>query len=333
LVVGRSLSRPISTLDRQGIFIRWAQRISAARRGLASRPVIRPRRLTWNTLARPAGLLRAHDRKLNIKTFGTLRRRSKRRLNSQAPAAELLYLELIKGCLTRVLFNEPTTFDPARQAEVAFDPVLRAEGRDWPAEAETMIGLRRLDNLQDCVTSVVREGVPGDLAETGVWRGGAAIFMRAVLKAYGDTTRTVWAADSFAGLPGPDVERYPEDEGTRYTDYEQLAVPLDAVKANFERYSLLDDQVRFLPGWFRETLPSAPIRRLAVLRLDGDMYESTMVALEALYPKVSPGGYVIVDDYKLARCRAAVNDYRSEHGVTEELQRIDWTGVFWRRTS
>jgi O-methyltransferase len=86
----------------------------------------------------------------------------------------------------------------------------------------------------------------------------------------------------------------------------ELAVSLEQVKANFDRYGLLDDQVRFLKGWFRDTLPVAPIERLAVLRLDGDMYESPMDTLVNLYPKLSEGGYVIVDDYgAIPACRQA----------------------------
>ncbi len=212
------------------------------------------------------------------------------------------------------------------------DLAARAEGRDWPLEAETMVGWRRLDHLQQCITDVLQRRVPGDLIETGVWRGGTAIFMRGVLKAYGDTTRVVWAADSFQGLPEPDPRRYPADAGDRHWTAPELAVPLEVVQANFDRYGLLDAQVRFLVGWFSDTLPTAPIERLAVLRLDGDMYGSTMDGLRYLYPKVSVGGYVIVDDYgAVPGCRAAVDDFRAEHGITEELEWIDWTGVFWRR--
>jgi O-methyltransferase len=243
-----------------------------------------------------------------------------------------LYLDLLKRCLTRTIFAESETFDPSRRAVVAYDADLRAEGRDWPAEAETMIGLKRLGNLEECVTDVIRHKVPGDLIETGAWRGGATILMRGVLKALGDTSRTVWVADSFQGLPPPDPDQFPIDRG--YGEggtHDALIVPLEEVKRNFERYGLLDDQVRFLPGWFRDTLPAAPIRRLAVLRLDGDMYESTMVALEALYPKLSPGGYVIVDDYALKRCRAAVDEFRAREGIEEPIQPIDWTGVCWQR--
>jgi hypothetical protein len=195
-----------------------------------------------------------------------------------------------------------------------------------------MIGLKRLDNLQFCIEEAITNGVAGDLIETGVWRGGATIFMRAVLRAYGITDRCVWVADSFEGLPPPDTTKYPCDAGDTLHQARELAVSLEEVKANFERYGLLDDQVCFLKGWFRDALPVALIQRLAVLRLDGDMYESTMDALVNLYPKLSEGGYVIVDDYSaIPACRQAVQEYRSANGISEEIREIDWTGVFWQK--
>lgn len=212
-----------------------------------------------------------------------------------------------------------------------FDYRKREEGRDWPLEAETMIGHKRLQNLQDCVTTVLDQRIPGDLIETGVWRGGATIFMRAILQIYGDTERKVWVADSFEGLPKPDVKTYPQDEGDKHWRRPQLAVSLDEVKKNFEKYGLLDDQVVFLKGWFQDTLPSANIEKIAVLRLDGDMYGSTIVALDSLYPKVSSGGFVIVDDYHIPTCKQAVTDYRAQHGIDEPIETIDWTGVYWRK--
>ena len=274
---------------------------------------------------------------------------------AQADTPESMYLELLMGCLTRSIFGEkyrPVTaprgslrwalYWPVRRLlgtarlEIVrrydLDPGVRASGHDWPVDAETMVGLRRLENLQSCITDVLNRQVPGDLIETGVWRGGACIFMRAVLKVHGDTTRTVWAADSFRGLPKPNVQANPVDAGDRLWSYQNLAVPVAEVRSNFARYGLLDGQVRFLEGWFSETLRSAPIESLAVLRLDGDMYGSTMDALTALYPKLSVGGYVIVDDYyAMPSCRQAVSDYRSAHGITDEIIDIDWTGVYWRR--
>jgi O-methyltransferase len=157
--------------------------------------------------------------------------------------------------------------------------------------------------------------------------------MRAILAAYGVRDRTVWVADSFQGLPPPNPDRYPADRGFDFTPFDVLSVPLEEVKGNFARYGLLDDQVRYLKGWFRDTLPRAPIEKLAVLRLDGDLYESTMDALMSLYPKLSAGGYVIVDEYNaFAPCRQAVDDYRAEHGITDRMLPVDWEAVYWRRT-
>jgi O-methyltransferase len=205
-------------------------------------------------------------------------------------------------------------------------------GLDWPAEAETMIGMTRLTSLQKCVETVIADEIPGDLIECGVWRGGACILMRAVLAAYGDDSRTVWVADSFEGLPRPDAENYKADKWLRADLFSSiLGVPESDVRANFERYGLLDDQVRFLHGWFKDTLPDAPIEQLAILRLDGDLYESTIQALDALYPRLAPGGFCIIDDYEIAACRQAVTDYRTKHGITADIIDIDGTGSLWRK--
>jgi O-methyltransferase len=258
-----------------------------------------------------------------------------------------LYLDLLRRNLTRFGMPERMPSDwPLRRRLLlkvvnTLAPKLRgAQGKDarevgldWPAEAETMIGMKRLTSLQECVQTVLEEDVPGDLVETGVWRGGACILMRAVLAAYGDTTRNVWLCDSFQGVPRSDTENYKADKGIRAELAAGiLGVSEAEVRANFERYGLLDDQVRFLPGWFKDTLHKAPIDRIAVLRLDGDLYESTIQALDALYPKLSPGGFCIVDDYLAVQaCEQAVTDYRAEHGITAEIVDIDGTGVWWRK--
>ena len=173
----------------------------------------------------------------------------KQPLTDGAHIPQNLYLDLLKKSLTRYLFAETyqqmrpikpllarALFAPLRQLlsasrlevvrRVHYDPTKRAEGRDWPAEAETMIGLKRLDNLQYCITEVLRQSVPGDLIETGAWRGGATILMKAVLKAYGDESRRVWVADSFEGLPKPDAKRYPADRGDSHWTWSHLAVHL-----------------------------------------------------------------------------------------------------------
>ena len=216
--------------------------------------------------------------------------------------------------------------------KVEANPEERLNGRDWPLYAETMIGYKRLSNVQDCVINVINNKIEGDLVETGVWRGGTVIFMRAILKACEVTDRIVWAADSFEGLPRPNPEKYAVDKEDILHTYDELRVPLDRVKENFKKYGLLDDQVQFLKGWFKDTLPVAPIKKIAVLRLDGDMYESTYQSLSNLYPKLSIGGYVIIDDYNAFKnCRQAVIDFRNQQNIQEEIIEIDKESVYWRK--
>ena len=289
--------------------------------------------------------------KLPLMPTATQTQSPRQLLSGSEPTAEERYLELMKKYLVRYDFG-PTYHPVNMQSSAArrfagrllasrgltlarVNPEsaeARENGTDWPETAETMIGLKRLDNLQQAITDVLKQKVPGDLIECGVWRGGATIFMRAVRQTYGDNERNVWVADSFQGLPKPDEQKFPDDKGINLNESPELAVSIEQVKANFRRYGVLDDRVKFLAGWFKDTLPKAPIEKLSVLRVDGDLYESTWEALEALYPKLSVGGYCIVDDYgALAACKKAVEDFRSRNNITAELKKIDWTGVYWRR--
>jgi O-methyltransferase len=261
-----------------------------------------------------------------------------------------LYLDLLKRTLSYSLWPEPpmpitrqpyqrtwlkaqivrgvTALAATRGWQVVepshYTEEQRAEGKLWPQYADTMIGQKRLDNIHACVEDVLRRNVPGDLIETGVWRGGGSILMRAVLKAHGITNRRVLVADSFQGFP-------PEDGVPDYIN-KACTASRQTVEANFRKYGLLDDQVVFLEGWFKDTLPSAPIDRLAIMRLDGDLYNSTMDALNALYPKLSAGGYCIIDDYAIDGCQQAVDEYRLQHSISSPLNVIDFTGRFWQRT-
>lgn len=240
-----------------------------------------------------------------------------------------LYLELMQSSLTGNIYRDESR---APFGSNTFNPLLRERGLDWPSHAQTMIGIKRLTNLQALTESVISDNVPGDLIETGVWRGGACILMRAILYAYNITDRYIWVADSFEGLPPANEQQYPADAGSDFHKYDELAVTLEQVQENFRIYGLLDEQTKFIKGWFKDTLPGAPIGQLALLRLDGDMYESTMDALTSLYPKLSPHGYVIVDDYHVVpACKAAIDDYCSANGLQPEIIEIDGVGVYWRK--
>ena len=267
-----------------------------------------------------------------------------------------LYLDLLKKALTYSLWGETyrevkghTTarrllLRPLRSLlqsrrlalvhRIPFDPAARAEGRDMPESAHTMVGVRRLSSLQSCIEQVLIDGIPGDLIETGVWRGGAVIFMRAVLKAHARTDKVVWVADSFSGHPPPDVARYPADRTMTLHRFDHQTISLEEVQANFANYGLLDGQVQFLKGWFKDTLPTAQVERLSLMRLDGVSYGATTEALTYLYPKLSVGGFVLIDDYGSAHeARQAVDDFRREHRIEEALEPVDWTSVYWRRSA
>jgi O-methyltransferase len=246
------------------------------------------------------------------------------------------YLELLKLCVCDL--GGATTVGVGRgyddfvvSRELAEDQVrMRAAGMDWPLQGLTMVGLTRLDDLQSCVESVVADGVEGDLIEAGAWGGGASILMRATLDSLGAAGRTVVVADSFRGFPERDDANRDADE---LSVFDFLAVPVEQVRENFERLGC-ERGVELVEGYLAHTLPGLSGRRWAVARLDGDTYEATMLSLRCLYPGLSVGGYLIVDDYgALEECSAAVDDFRSEHGITEPLEEVDWTCVRWRRKS
>lgn len=272
--------------------------------------------------------------------------------------SKLAYLELLKQTLTdfhRIDYIEykPLIHDSKRNWRVrlmmqiekillgddytvcktiGYNKEDRINGRDWPTYAESMIGLKRLQNIQDCAIDVIEKSVPGDFIETGVWRGGATVFMKAILNTYGIADRTVWVADSFEGLPKPE-KKYTADKGDKHHNKVALAISQEQVENNFKKYDLLDNRVKFLKGWFKDTLPSAPIEKLALLRLDGDMYQSTMDALINLYHKLSIGGYIIIDDWgAVPGCKQAVEEFRSANNITDPINVIDWAGVYWQKS-
>jgi O-methyltransferase len=228
-----------------------------------------------------------------------------------------LYLDLLKKSLTDLIY-EPMT----RARYEGTDPHL--------TRAHTMIGIRRLDNIHECFDNIVKDNIEGDLIEAGVWRGGATIFMAGLTKAYGED-RTVFVADSFEGLPKPDEQKYPADQGDMHWTYKDLSISFDEVKSNFEAYDLLCDNVKFLKGWFKDTLPTVQ-KPLSMIRLDGDMYQSTWESLENLYKHLSVGGYVIADDWLLKGARRAIEDFRLTNNIYDDIQYINEYSVFWRKS-
>lgn len=218
------------------------------------------------------------------------------------------------------------------------DELYSEHGWHIPEKMRPHTGLRlaQLANLHRLAEQILERGVRGDFLEAGVWQGGVIIFLAGLLHAYRANGVRLWAVDTFNGIPRdphPDEVHDPVDEWV-----DRWAVPLEVVRDNIRRYGLLDERIQFVRGPFREAIPRADIGALALLRIDADAYASTMDALELLYPKVSPGGHVIIDDWHLEGCRRAVMDYRARHSVSAPIMGVYESGaceenepyeVFW----
>lgn len=251
-------------------------------------------------------------------------------------ALRAAYLDLLKlslcdlaGAGTTSVGRTADGLVMSRELAGAEELKLRSAGMDWPLHGLTMVGLARLDDLQACTESVVEDGIEGHLIEAGSWRGGASILMRATLDSLGDE-REVFVADSFQGFPAVEDEHRSDDE---LDVFDFLAIALDDVREHFARFGC-DHGVRLVPGFFEDTMAGLAGERWSLVRLDGDSYEATWLTLQSLYPRLSVGGYLIVDDYgALDECAQAVDEFRERNGIAEPLERVDWTCMRWRRES
>jgi hypothetical protein len=255
------------------------------------------------------------------------------------------YLELLKLALCNLTGTDTREVTSDRHKRVFSRELVgeeqlgwRVEGRDWPLDGLTMVGLHRLDDLQACIEAVTRDAVPGDLIEAGAWRGGASIFIRCALNSLGGADRTLWVADSFEGFPVPDAADSAADREleSHMSEIAFPAPPLETVRTYFARFGA-ERGVEFVRGFFEDTMPGLGGRAWSLIRLDADTYKATKLALETLYPGLAAGGYVILDDYfhpfLREACRRAVDDFRAECGITEPIEQIDFTGARWRRES
>lgn len=234
------------------------------------------------------------------------------------------YIDLIKRSITNYCYlGGEAPFEQFRavahynltQSEWKIDPVSRPI---------TLLTKQQLDLVEHSIVAVEKRGVPGDFLEAGVWRGGVIILMRAMIKALGITDRKVVAADSFAGIPMN--TRAVGDPVDQWRD--RWVASLDEVKQNVARFGLLDEKVEFLPGFFADTLKGLAGQRYAVIRLDSDSYDSVEESLVYLYPLLSKGGVIIIDDWHLVGCKAAVTNYRNRHNIAEELKVHDGN-AYW----
>jgi len=248
--------------------------------------------------------------------------------------------------------------------EAAQLPTAPVDGAHIFGEASSIVdtpivGTPTLSGRAKCMATVslallaLSQGVPGDFVETGVYQGGTSILMAKVLMKY-DNNRNLWSADSCVGLPDENPQELARDkvapppEAGRVDNRVGFKGQYNAARETFEHNlelngvgnSTNNPHIKVLQGWFSQTLPTAPIGQISFLRLDGDIYVSTMDSLTSLYSRVSPGGYIYVDDYgSYIGCKHAIDDFRQQHGITDTMYPIhevpgtpQFDAVWWRKT-
>lgn len=204
-------------------------------------------------------------------------------------------------------------------------------------QAVTMTSPERIFALITAVVYVCENDIPGDFVECGVWKGGSSAAIAKTLVHLQATDRTLWMYDTFDGMSEPtaaDVD-FLGQTADQLLDQQDIAEstsvwcrsPLDEVKSTMQATGFPQEQIRFVQGRVEETLPQDSPSRVALLRLDTDWYESTKCELEILFPNMSSGGVLIIDDYgHWQGCRKAVDEYFADHHISMLLNRIDYTG-------
>lgn len=245
------------------------------------------------------------------------------------------YFHALKVSLDGQLLRTPSLFPGVGQAEalkkVEFNASLRENGLDWPLYGLTMVGYKRLTNLENLLRETSLNRIKGDFVECGVWRGGSSVFAKAVWDAYNEHSRRIHLVDSFNGLPKA-TQGNDDNSWNRMT---YLKVKEDDIRQSFAELRLLDDRVEFVKGYFRYSLPvlrkemQSGGRKIAILRMDGDMYESTMDILYNLYDLVSIGGCIIIDDFSIPVCRKAMDEFMRRHAMNPVYTSIDGSGAYF----
>jgi O-methyltransferase len=194
----------------------------------------------------------------------------------------------------------------------------------------SMCAYNEIKQTQDLLVDVINNNIEGSLVETGVWRGGIGMWMQAILKYY-NVRKDIWLFDMFGLFPEPIHEK---DKYINNIIKFLFANPptVDDVRNNFRKMDLLDSNIKFVVGEFKNTVPVSKINNIALLRLDGDHYDSTMIVLENYYWNISKGGYCIIDDYNNEHiaCRNAVDEFRLKHSINNKIIDTHGGSVYWQ---
>jgi O-methyltransferase len=254
-------------------------------------------------------------------------------------AARDLYLQalfnFLMGDYLGIFERSVQTTLQHQENKLAVSPVnseFRQQGLDWPLFGMTMTGRIRMATMKTIVEEVISNQIPGDVIETGVWRGGLSIFMRGILIASNESHRKSYVCDSFAGLPSSQLK---DDSHLQWDQTPYLEISDEHVMKNFISAGIIDPEIIFVKGFFSHSMKplSQLITQLSILRLDGDMYESTVDVLYHLYDKLSIGGYVYIDDYSPHfPARAACEHFFQVHDFLPKIIEPDSLSGYWKKT-
>ena len=197
----------------------------------------------------------------------------------------------------------------------------------------TMVQNRNLMTLYQLVQQVNLSDVPGDIVECGVWNGGSAVVMAIADQRHSKHShlRTLWLFDSFQGLPRPGDKDGIEERKIYFDGWNKGDIK--NVREIFGRLRISTQRYRIVPGWFDTTLATAPLSQIAILHIDADWYDSVKIALEVFYPKVTPGGFIVLDDYGCWQgCDQALADYFAEEGIySVPVIRVGSIGAYFQK--
>lgn len=260
-----------------------------------------------------------------VKRFGMDMDQDDSPANTSAALAVNMYIDLLQNSVSGYIYKEFGPYNRSARACVMRDEPMDFEGGNvHMTVGHSMIGFIRLRNIRDCIKEVIKDNIPGDFYELGVWRGGACIFARGVLNALGHPHRTVHVFDAFENI---------RNYGGKSS---YLSVSESQVRSNFDKYGLTNNVV-FHKGLFKDTVPqfrskvAAPV---AILRIDGNFYDSYQDALYAFYDKVPVGGFVIFDDIMShADVMRQWRDFKADQNIPEEPVRLDRHSAFFRKTA
>ena len=194
----------------------------------------------------------------------------------------------------------------------------------------SMCGLADINQIKFLLENIINDHIDGCIVETGVWRGGMSMWMQSILK-YHNNKRDIWLFDTFGTFPSSSNSKDKYIHSITSILFANAPTIAD-VKNNFRMHDLLDTNIKFVVGDFKDSIPHSQVQDIALLHCDSDYYDSTKIVLEIFYWKIVKGGYIVIDDYNNIHlgCKDAVDDFRRKYSIKIPIIDTHHGSVYWR---